>query len=170
MRYPLELVPSATETIELPSSRMIAVPKATPTFKQWTGAPVAERYGNKCVLDYGDNPAFAELAILWAFLDAGWEGVWVDTYGKRFRTSFWPRNEVKLSPKQLALFEGIYDKAGLRRGCWDVFCWKENEVIFAESKRQGRDRIRNSQRIWLEAAISYGLPLESFLIVEWSTA
>jgi hypothetical protein len=36
-----------------------------------------------------------------------------------------------------------------------------------EAKRRGKDRIRNSQRKWLETALTSGVPLESFLIFEW---
>jgi hypothetical protein len=51
-----------------------------------------------------------------------------------------------------------------------VFCWRDGAVIFAEAKRKGRDRIRTTQRRWLEASLDAGIPLDSFLIVEWQLA
>ena len=43
-----------------------------------------------------------------------------------------------------------------------------DEVAFAESKRRGSDKLRLSQVRWLQAALEAGIPLECFLIVEWS--
>jgi disulfide oxidoreductase YuzD len=48
-----------------------------------------------------------------------------------------------------------------------VFCWKEDKVIFAESKRKSKDKIRQTQIHWLETAIKYGFNEKSFLMVEW---
>jgi hypothetical protein len=50
-----------------------------------------------------------------------------------------------------------------------VFCWKEDGgYLFAEAKRYKYNKIRASQRKWLEAALQQGLPLTSFLLVEWT--
>jgi hypothetical protein len=73
-----------------------------------------------------------------------------------------------LSPDKGQLLHGIYEQAGARVGCFDVFCWKDDSVVFAESKRAGRDRIRPTQLRWIEAALDSGLEPESLLIVEWS--
>jgi hypothetical protein len=168
MQYPDLLTPTAIEDIELPSGTFVPIPKTEPVFELWTGQPVSDKYGNKPVLNVNGEPAFAELAILKILQNDGWQGVWVDTYRKRYRTSYFPKNEVKLPPRQQRLLLDIYEKAGSDKGCWDVFCWREGTVyLFAESKRQGRDRIRDSQRQWLDAAIKCGLPLASFLVVEW---
>ena len=40
--------------------------------------------------------------------------------------------------------------------------------LFAESKRQGRDRLRETQRRLLSAALACELPPSTFLVVEWS--
>ena len=66
-----------------------------------------------------------------------------------------------------AVFREIERKNGGRRGCWDVFAWRRDEVVFAEAKRMEKDRIRESQRAWLDAALEVGIPLSAFLIVEW---
>jgi len=49
----------------------------------------------------------------------------------------------------------------------DVFCWKDDSIIFAESKCLSKDKIRPNQIQWLDAALNYGLKEESFLMVEW---
>jgi hypothetical protein len=168
MRYPSLLTPTTIERIELPSGKIVQIPKANPLFKVWTGKPVSDTYGNKLILSFNDKPAFAELAILKNFQDDGWCGVWVDTYRNKYRTEYWPKNEIELPAERQQLLQEIYEKAGSNKGCFDVFCWKEARCIFIESKRQGHDKIRDTQRQWVEAAIKCGLPLTSFLLVEWS--
>lgn len=168
MQYPKPLTPTALEKIELPSGRVVQIPKATPQFEMWTGRPVNNTYGNKPVLSFNGKPAFAELVILRVLQEDGWSGVWVDTYRNKYRTAYWPKNQVELPPEQQQLLYRIHVEAGSNKGCWDVFCWKGQLNLFAESKRQGHDSVRDTQRRWLEAAVKCSLPLTSFLVVEWS--
>jgi hypothetical protein len=55
-------------------------------------------------------------------------------------------------------------------GCWHVLAWKGPEFRFVETKLRGRDKIRDTQISWFEAALETGWQPESFLIVEWSFA
>lgn len=50
-----------------------------------------------------------------------------------------------------------------------MYAWRgaPDEVVFAESKRRGSDKLRASQLRWLQIALEAGIPLEYFLIVEW---
>jgi len=99
----------------------------------------------------------------------GWEGVWIDTYSRKYRTGYWGEVPLsKLPPKPAQLLDQIYTRAGSHSGAWDVFCWSGSNVLFAESKRAGRDKIRETQRHWLAAAVEEGYRNESFLVVEWS--
>jgi hypothetical protein len=77
---------------------------------------------------------------------------------------------VELPEACRAIPEVLTGRAG-RGGCWDVFAWKgagPDEVAFAESKRRGSDKLRSTQLQWLQTALEAGIPLEYFLIVEWS--
>jgi 5-methylcytosine-specific restriction endonuclease McrA len=140
------------------------VPKATPFFRKWTGTVPENTYNNKPVLDFDGEMVFAELAILRAFERAGWEGRWIDSYRNRYRIGYWGENVTKELPaEQRAILGSIHAKGG----CFDVFCWRDGAVMFAESKWKDRDAIRETQRRWLEAALDKRLSLESFLIVEW---
>jgi hypothetical protein len=169
MQYPELLTPTTVENIKLPSGTSVQIPKAEVVFELWTGRPVSDRYGNKPILNSNGEPAFAELAILKILQNDGWQGVWVDTYRNKYRTAYFPKDEVELPAEQRKLLLDIYGRAGTSKGCWDVFCWRDDvQHLFAESKRQGRDRIRDTQRRWLEAAIKCSLPLASFLVVEWT--
>ncbi len=171
MKYPALLAPTTTQPFALPASGTVEVLKATPVFKPWTGLSPGDTYNGKAVLDYDGRPAFSELAILWALNSAGWEGVWIDTYRGAYRTGYWDRPAVEALPADAgALLGRIRQAVASRFGAWDVFCWRGEEVLFAESKRSGRDSIRATQVRWLQAGLDAGLELGDFLVVEWSIA
>jgi hypothetical protein len=114
---------------------------------------------------------FAELAILRIFQQAGWEGRWIDSYRGKYRIGYWGKNVTKELPaQQKTILDLIRDKAGCKGGCFDVFCWHDGSVIFVESKWKRHDRIRQTQKRWLETALNIGFSLDSFLIVEWVLA
>ncbi|HEX8399953.1 MAG TPA: hypothetical protein VF644_21160 [Pyrinomonadaceae bacterium] len=167
--YPKNLEPNSFETIRLFSGEEIQIPKATPCFEKWSCETLADTYGNKTILNFNGEAVFAELAILRIFQKEGWSGVWVDTYRRKYRTEYWNSTTViDLPSDKKMILDNIYKVAGSIKGCWDVFCWKEESIIFAESKRLSKDKIRETQIRWLEAALNYGLNKEtSFLIVEW---
>ena len=163
MEYPKLLIPNGIEPIKLPSGKLVDVPKTMPVFRRWIGPPVDDSYGNKPILEYKGLPVFAEIHILRLFREAGWNGVWVDTYRGKFRTEYWPKNEVQLPSGEMQILERIFEKAGSNKGCFDVFCWKDGLYIWVESKLRGHDHIKASQITWLHA-LEFGLPLSSFLI------
>jgi hypothetical protein len=170
MEYPEILTPLSIEPIELlPSGREVMVPKATPRFRPWPPDAMPEdRYG-KCVLDLDGEMVFAELAILRIFQRAGWEGRWIDTYGRRYLTNYWPRPVNEPMPaEQQEILDRIRNEAGIDGGCFDVFCWRDRANKFVESKRKGHDHYNRNQRAWLEAALRVNIPVDRFLIVEWT--
>ena len=165
MRYPKELFPVAYEEIELDAKTIARLPKAMPIFRRWHGDPPKDNYGGKPILDVDGQPGFAELEILRLFKTANWHGVWIDTFKKLTRTGM--DTFTSLPPEQDHLLELIYSTSGTRSGCFDIFCWNNCEILFAEAKRKGHDRIRSTQIKWLNAALKIGIPIESLLVVEW---
>jgi hypothetical protein len=168
--YPPSFQPASVERFQIAPGREIDVPKTTPRFRPWRGDRPEDTFGGKALLDHGGRLAFAELAILWTFQDAGWDGVWLDSYREKFRIGYWdqpPVAEIPAPQTQLLARISEQTKAGWR-GRWDVLCWKNGDVVFAESKRVGRDAIRESQRTWLAAALELGLTPANFLVVEWA--
>jgi hypothetical protein len=166
--YPEKLQPTCSEPLALPSGLTVPIQKTCPKFDVWRGDVPFDRYGKKQVLDFQGEPLFAELLILRLFQQGGWRGVWVDSYRRRFLVGIGER--VELPEKQKAILEHIYETAGSRGGCFDVYAWQDDRVVFAESKWSGHDEIRDTQGKWLDAALRCNLPAESFLIVEWSVA
>ena len=166
--YPKILEPKDFEIIELMNGKEVLISVAQPHFKEWEGEPIEDSYGGKAILDFDGEPLFAELAILRAFQKENWNGVWMDTYGRKYRTDWINKSGVELPSDKILLLDKIYENLGSKKGCWDVFCWKDEKVIFAESKRFSKDGIRETQVKFFEAALNSGLTNESFLIVEWS--
>ncbi|HLH29619.1 MAG TPA: hypothetical protein VKY31_00345 [Terriglobia bacterium] len=160
---------TAFERLMLPSGRIVDVPKATPSFPVWHGEQPTDRYGKKPLVNFEGRMAFAELAILWSLQQSGWNGVWVDTYRRKFRTDYWNSPSTELPEEPRALLDRISAvRGGKQQGTWDIFCWRDDEYLFAESKWKTHDRLKPAQLEWLDAALSLDLPLPSFLIVEWS--
>ena len=152
MNYPRNLVPSTAEHFKLDDGRVVEVPKATPSFATWTAPPPGDTYGGKAILDFNGRPAFAELVILWSFIEAAWDGVWMDYFGSRRLRGFWPTPlPGELPAEQSDLLERIVDHAPRKATPWDVFCWSPDGVLFAEATRHGRDSIRPGQTAFLGA-------------------
>jgi hypothetical protein len=51
-----------------------------------------------------------------------------------------------------------------------VYCWAGDRVLFAESKRRRRDRIRSTQVAFLEVALATSYQPDDLLVVEWDLA
>jgi hypothetical protein len=181
MRYPAELQPSTTEKLTLRSGHVISVPKATPVFSSWPGPPMANTFGSKPALNWSGSPAFAEIVILRTFLQAGWSGRWVETYGapamQPYFLTEWHENGLKSAITQpitearvTTLLETIAHANGHTfSGCWDVVAWDDNSVVFAEAKHKGKDQLKATQLRWIAAALEHGLSEEACLVVEWSS-
>ena len=134
---------------------------------RWQGEPIADTFGGKAVLNFFDEPMFAELAILGALRKAGWDGVWVDTFRRKFRQAFDPHC-CDLPSHAQRLYNRIRDaNASKRSGCFDVFAWNDGRYLFVESKRKSKDSIRETQKAWIQAALNVGVAIDSLLICEW---
>jgi hypothetical protein len=153
--------------LTLPSGKSVAIPRCSYRFIQWRGTPILDTYGGKAVLNSADTPVFAELAILSVLQKAGWHGVWVDTYRRKFRRSM-PPECCSLPSHAQELYDRICRaNRGKTSGCFDVFAWKDGNYLFVESKRKSKDSIQKTQKAWVEAALASGIPLDSLLICEW---
>jgi hypothetical protein len=160
--------PNDEEVFSLSNGESITIQKCSTSFPVWKGAMPENTYGGKQVLDFDGQPAFAELVVLWTLQKEGWQGVWVDTYGKKYRIGLPGIVEpVTLPPEQTKLIEGITARAGSFKGCWDVFLWKGDDHLFIELKRRSKDAIRETQVRWLEASLAAGVRPTDFLLIEW---
>jgi len=128
-------------------------------------------YSTKPIINYKNEILFPELAILKMYKEDNWNGVWIDTFHKKYLDNM-PYNKlsnVTLPDNQNSILEKIKALNNNKlSGFWDVFLWKNNkEFMFIESKGiPSNDKIRNTQVVWLESALKI-LPIESFLIAIW---
>lgn len=152
--------------LRLPSGKMVSIQGCFSQIELWHGTPIQDTCGGKAVLRWKGEPLFAELVILRLLQAEGWEGVWIDTYRRKFRQFMRPHSCSLPEHAQAFL-----DRANVGRkwpaGCPDVLAWGEGQYLFVEAKRKGKDRIRKTQLMWLESALNSELPLESFLVFEW---
>jgi hypothetical protein len=161
----LDSYPSGEETIILPSGKPVEVKKYFLTFRKWIGNPIANTYGGKAVIDFNGEPLFAELAVLKLFQQNGWDGVWVDK--KLYRVGLLGVPTILLPEDKQKTLDQIRSRMIGSGGCWDLFLWKDERVLFVELKKSKEDRIRDSQRQWLEVAIESGHLPSNFLFIEW---
>lgn len=156
------------EIFSLSSGEQISIPKYFLPFNEWKGTPVPNTYNGKAVIDWNGEPLFAELAVLRLFQSHGWDGVWVDSYRRKYRIGLPDVAElVELPEKQNKLIDTIRTKTGRHGGCWDVFVWKDDQLLFVELKRSKKDKVQESQISWLEKSLSHGLNINNFMFVEW---
>jgi len=130
--------------------------------------PLLRAVPGKPAFDFEGAPTWVEFIVLRLLERAGWDGVWVKNFsGGR---AFWRdiHQPVELPAIPATRFRQIEASAGRTSGCWDVFAWKGEDVLFAESKRRGSDKLNENQLNWLAAALRAGVPLSSFAVVEWS--
>ena len=155
------------------------IPLCRPTFTAATLVDGIHSFGGKDLLLVDGRPQFAEVAILRAFQAAGWQGRWLETYGNgKMTPGLWnawhpdgPRAQEQLPIGDAWVNERLQAIAAGNgnsfSGCWDVVAWKNERLVFAESKKRKKDAMRGTQLRWLETALRCGCALEDFLVVEW---
>lgn len=145
----------------------IPIKKTYRQLPKWKGEPDIDTYNNKPILDWKGKPVFAEIYALNEFKELGYEGVWVDTFRRKYWIDIPERSEAISLPQK---YEDIlFDIRGgnIFAGTWDLFLWKEEEIRFVELKRQGKDKIRDTQIDFLRKALEKGYYQEAFELYEW---
>ena len=169
-----------TDTLPLPLSEgLVHVPLCRPRFAAYAGDEQADTFGGKDLLLVDGKPQFAEVAILRAFQAAGWQGRWLETYGNaKMNPGLWnawhpdgPRAQEHLPITDAWVNERLQaiaaENGNSFSGCWDVVAWKNERLVFAESKKRKKDRMRDTQLRCLEAALRCVCSVEDVLVVEW---
>lgn len=173
MDIPNELRPTETTGVLLPGGVTVSLPVCRPVFSLWNGPLISFDYGKKPVLNYKGEACFAELVILRMFLENGWDGIWVETYGGTHYLRTMP-NEWKLGSEHVSipadkeeLLQKIW-KTAKTTACFDVLAWNNGQILFCEAKRAKKDRLTDAQLRFIEGALACGISVKSLLIVEWT--
>lgn len=80
----------------------------------WEGPTPGDTFGGKPLLCHQDRPAFAELVILWSFMEAGWQGAWIDSFGGRRLKDYWPEPVHQAVPEEQEALLQRLDGGGAR--------------------------------------------------------
>ncbi|HUD06850.1 MAG TPA: hypothetical protein VMR34_03090 [Candidatus Saccharimonadales bacterium] len=178
MQYADNLEPDHEETYEMYGIKY-KVPGVALKLKKWEGPSIANTFGGKPLVNYEDEPMFAELAIQKMAVAGGWSARWVETYASRGGSPYYFTDwlDAPLSKQVVVPLEGLLQQDLMSKvweknnqsfsGCWDVLAWDKSNSLFLESKRYKKDSIRGTQMHWLKAGLAAGLKPGNFLIVQW---
>ena len=123
---------------------------------------------NKIAIDLDGEVTWPELALVRLLERAGWEARWIKNWSGGRESCAAVGEPRPLTGAGADAFDRIHAHApGLRgAGTWDVLAWRDDEVLFLESKQhRSSDRLRDSQVAFLEAAIEVGLDPSAFVVV-----
>jgi hypothetical protein len=174
-RLPSRLFPTETMNVRLSPRCTVDLPVCRPTFQILAPEDGEFTFGRKPLTLYYRSRMFVELRIAKELIRAGWDAVWVETYNGTayLRTMIDGWNPMPHSigiPKpQRRLVEDLIARSG-HKTCFDVMAWSGKQCVFMEAKRAGHDSIGATQKLWIKAALEYGIPKKSLIIVEWRPA
>lgn len=141
----------------------------------WDGEPdppeLALIWARKPKIAVSGRRSCAELAVVAHLRHEGWHGVWVNAFERRLRTAWFPAPAFATlaaagaPPWASAIFDRLLAaNGGKLSGFFDVFAWrKPGEIRFCEVKT-GNDKIRDTQRRFLERALRFHPPTHFTII------
>jgi hypothetical protein len=119
---------------------------------------------NKTAVDWQGAALYPEFAIVRRLESAGWGAAWrKNWHGEAFWRAI--SETMDVPPRVLAVFERVADVAGA--GAWDILAWKDDQIVFIESKQYGSDKLTPNQLRWLEVALDQGASIDSFAVFEY---
>jgi hypothetical protein len=172
MNLPIQLIPTKTKLVSLPSVGTVTLPVCPPVFLRWSGTPPDFDFGQKPIVDDGGKPVFAELALLNLLRSSGWDGVWVSafagTHFLREMPSDWKlaSHHVAIPKEKEDVLRRIWKAAGTN-ACFDVFAWNDSDILLCEGKQVDED-FTEGQYKFIQGALPCEVRSDSLLIAEWS--
>jgi hypothetical protein len=165
---PNQLRPTKFIPFELRSRWPIRLPHCYPIFTEWSGPRPAFSFGGKKFLNYRGTPVFAEIYVLRLLQEQGWDGVWISSLSRKLLrdmpTDTNLSNGVTLPCERHAMLNKVAWSSG---GCFDVFAWRGDDVLFCECKHHKTDVLRDAQLRWIDVALDGGLGANNLLVAEW---
>jgi hypothetical protein len=68
---------------------------------------------------------------------------------------------VSIPAEKEAILKRIWQTSGTT-ACFDVFAWKDSELLFCEAKRLGKDNLTDAQLRFIEGALACGMGMSAF--------
>ena len=169
MRPDVTITPRPPARFELADGRLAEIATERWELELWDGEPdppdLAPQWARKPRFAVSGRRSCAELAIVDHLQRDGWQGVWVNAFERSLRTEWFPAPAFPTlaaagaPPWAGAIFARLLEaNGGVLSGFFDVFAWRQpGEVRFCEAKT-GNDRIRGTQRRFLERALAFHPP------------
>ena len=143
------------------------------TLEPWTGGQDSDdlqrTWARKPAVVVDGRRSCPELAVLARLKLDGWDGIWVNAFGRELRQDWFPAPAVSIvdaAPADVAAtFERLRAANGGLGGFFDVFAWRDGQVRFIEVK-SGRDKWRDTQQRFFDMAVGLGHDPTDFVVVE----
>ena len=160
----------------LPGGEQVVLATQRWVLARWTGEPdpagLPRIWAIKPGFVVDGRRSCAELAVADRLRREGWDAVWVSAFGGWLRRDWFPAPGFRTLAEAAApdwavqVFEQLrIANQGRLSGFFDVFAWRDpGEVRFVEVK-VGTDRLRATQRAFLQTALRFHRP-EQFMIIE----
>ena len=164
---------TAIRCVKLPSGNEVGIAVWSVQFEsaepsRLVDPQLPKTYTIKPLVQLDGEPLFGELAILRCLQKDGWDGVWVDTFHRRFWQGLPDRTEPYDLASAPTFVRATYDRIvsirGKSGGFFDVMAWRGNELFFIEYKGKG-DRPNSNESSWIEAALEAGIDEHQLLFV-----
>ena len=172
----MEIAELAPTPLVLPGTgQLVHVRTQEWALERWDGEDppgLAVPWGRKPKFAVNGSRSCAELAIVHHLRSGGWDGVWVNAFGRELRTQWFPAPAARAlaeagAPEWSAvIFDDLHTaNGGTLAGFFDVFAWREPGQVGLYEAKVGPDRIKPTQLRFLEAALRLR-DLEEFTLVE----
>ncbi len=162
--------------LALPGGQTVRIATQRWALERWDGEAdppeLKKTWARKPMFCVNGRRSCAELAIVDYLRRDDWQGVWVSAFARELRSQWFPAPAFRTLAEAgapiwaIQVFDRLRAANGHRlSGFFDVFAWREpGEVRFDEAK-VGPDRIRDTQRAFVETALRFHR-LEDFTIIE----
>lgn len=147
----------------------IQIQKKNLDLKLWKGLSINDTYGNKRILEYNNEPLYAELVIVQMLINENKQAVWRDNFRNKYRNKLPEKSKgIELPIEISTQINEIRKVNKSMNGCWDIISWNDKyKIHFYELKESKKDKIRLTQIEWLNTCLKLGYSKDNFTIIEW---
>ena len=125
---PASLAKCGQEKLFADEHAEILVDKYCTTFHPYQGEEQIYTYGNKAIVVDQGKPTYAEFAALSLFREEGWNGMWVDGYRRKKRSSLLEDAQYPQSIREL--LDSLSSRTGRTGGVFDLILWRDQMIMF----------------------------------------
>ncbi len=170
---PAELVPMEDLLLDMEKRGRVSIPRYHVEFNAnpgKSGIGLDRGYSMKPLVMVDKQAMFAEIAVLSLFARQGWDGVWADSFHRKYFNRMPNQSKgASLATYINQVLTRIAENNGQSRaGCWDVILWVDRTLRFVQlTSADAQEEITGARIAWLDAALKTGFSPSQFMVVEW---